>query len=257
MLFCLILAWRDEAEGTSRVGGVLKAILNVEQGDGLQGAVVLWGAALSWLQRLERNKDAVWEFRLLLVRQDVTSGLLELHSTPWSSCQPLFPDDSRCKEFYNTVRSQRTASSFEIDLSTLLSQKYSELETDENSIYRPCYPCLCLYIYFLNMTCLCRPVVLTVRAGDDQICVQVPPALVQRILLNTPPDKLHKTIAPASEVRCIQVVANRISSILTPMKNPFLLTVRSHFQCDDNSIPVIQNFLILDFSSCSSVIYHV
>ncbi len=44
------------------------------------------------------------------------------------------------------------------------------------------------------MTCLCRPVVLTVRAGDDQICVQVPPALVQKILLNTPPDKLHKTI---------------------------------------------------------------
>ncbi len=47
--------------------------------------------------------DAVWEFKLLLVRQDVTSGLLELHSTPWSSCQPLFPDDNRCKEFYNTV----------------------------------------------------------------------------------------------------------------------------------------------------------
>ncbi len=69
--------------------------------------------------------DAVWEFKLLLVRRDVISGLLELHSTPWSSCQPLFPDDNRCKEFYNTVRPQRTASSFEIDLSTLLSQKYS------------------------------------------------------------------------------------------------------------------------------------
>ncbi|KAL1263066.1 hypothetical protein QQF64_005805 [Cirrhinus molitorella] len=246
----LITAWRDEAEGISRAGGVLKAILNVEQGDGHQGAVILWGAALSWLQRLERNKDAVWEFRLLLVRQDVTSSLLELHSTPWSTCQPLFPDDSRCKEFYNTVRSQRTASSFEIDLSTLLSQKYSgdvelrvkimafqfqsspsqeasllidgstplemildvvsgdiifagcgqcsaELETDENSIYRPCYPCL----PHTGVRRYYRPVVLTVRAGDDQICVQVPPALVQKILLNTPPDKLHKTIAPASEVR--------------------------------------------------------
>lgn len=44
------------------------------------------------------------------------------------------------------------------------------------------------------MTCLSRPVVLTVRAGEDQICVQVPPAVVQKILLNTPPDKLHKTI---------------------------------------------------------------
>jgi len=56
MLFCLILAWRDEVEGISRTGGVLKAILTVEQGDGHQGAVVLWGAALSWLQRLDRNK---------------------------------------------------------------------------------------------------------------------------------------------------------------------------------------------------------
>lgn len=59
MLFCLILAWRDEAQGTSRSGGVLKAILNVEQGDGHQGAVILWGAALSWLQRLERNKGVL------------------------------------------------------------------------------------------------------------------------------------------------------------------------------------------------------
>ncbi len=56
MLFCLILAWRDEAEGTSRSGGVLKAILNVEQGDGPRGASYFGGAALSWLQRLERTK---------------------------------------------------------------------------------------------------------------------------------------------------------------------------------------------------------
>ncbi|XP_052006456.1 uncharacterized protein LOC127660363 [Xyrauchen texanus] len=275
----LITAWRDEAQGTSRTGGVLKAVLNVEQGDGHQGAVVLWGAALSWLQRLERNKAAVWEFRMLLVRQDVTSGLLELHSTPWGSCQPLFPDDNRCKEFYSTACSERTANSFEIDLNTLLSQKYSgdvevrvkitafqfqsspsqedslfidgntplerildivsgdiiftgcgkcsiELQTDENGIYRPCYPCLPhtgVRHYF-------RPVVLTVRDGDNQISVEVPPVLVQKILLNTPPEKLHKTVAPASEVRFIQVVANRISSMLTTMENTFLLTVRSHFQ---------------------------
>lgn len=56
MLFCCVVAWRDEAEGMSRSGGVLKAVLTVEQGDGHRGAVVLWGAALSWLQRLEKNK---------------------------------------------------------------------------------------------------------------------------------------------------------------------------------------------------------
>lgn len=62
---------------------------------------------------------------MLLVRQDVTSGLLELHSTPWGTCQPLFADDNRCKEFYSTARLERTNSSFEIDLNTLLSQKFS------------------------------------------------------------------------------------------------------------------------------------
>lgn len=69
--------------------------------------------------------DAVWEFRLLLVKQDITSGLLELHSTPWSSFQPLLPNNPRYKEFCSTVTSHRGSSSFEIDLHTLLSQKYT------------------------------------------------------------------------------------------------------------------------------------
>lgn len=56
LMFCLFVAWRDEVQGMSRTGGVLKAVLTVEQGDGHLGAVVLWGAALSWLLRLEKNK---------------------------------------------------------------------------------------------------------------------------------------------------------------------------------------------------------
>ena len=39
-----------------------------------------------------------------------------------------------------------------------------------------------------------RPVVLTVRDGEFQVCVQVPPTLVQKVLLNTPPDKLSKPV---------------------------------------------------------------
>ncbi|TRY90553.1 hypothetical protein DNTS_002671 [Danionella cerebrum] len=293
----VITAWRDEVNGASRVGGVLKAILTVKQADGQQGAVVLWGAALSWLQRLEKNRDAVWEFRLLLVKQDVISGLLELHSTPWSTCHPLFPDDNRCKDFYNTLHSQKTTTCFEIDLRTLLSQKYSgnvelkckitafqfqsapsqespllldgrtpleeimsvvsgdvtfsgcglctaELEMDENGIYRPCYPCLPQ----TGVRRYYRPVVLTARDGDKQICVKVPSSLVQKILLDTPPDKLHKFIAAASEVKFLKIVADRIGFLLNPM-NLFLLTVRSQFQCDENSIPLIQDFLLLELSS--------
>lgn len=39
-----------------------------------------------------------------------------------------------------------------------------------------------------------RPVDLTVREGQSQVCVHVPPTLVQKILLNTLPDKLNKTV---------------------------------------------------------------
>ncbi|XP_007258822.3 shieldin complex subunit 2 isoform X1 [Astyanax mexicanus] len=290
-----ISAWRDEVEGVSRTGSVLRAVLSVEQGDGTQGAVVLWGSALALLQRINRNTDAVWEFRLLLVKQDVTSGLLELHSTPWSSCHPVFPDDTRCKEFYNTASSHN---SFEIDLHTLLSQKYTgnvelkaqitavqfqsspsqdavqlmdremslekvlevvcgditftgcglccaELDTDENGIYRPCYPCL----PHTGVRRYYRPAVLTVREGDRQVCVQVPPTLLQKILLDTPPDKLNKPVAPASEERFVHVVAKRIHSILSTPRTLYCLTVRSHFECDENSVPIIQNFFLLEFKS--------
>ncbi|XP_060782285.1 shieldin complex subunit 2 isoform X2 [Neoarius graeffei] len=290
--------WRSEAEGVSRTGGVPKAVLTVEQGGGRQAAVVLWGTALTWLQHIHTNKDAVWEFRLLLVKQDITSGLLELHSTPWSSFQPLLPNNPRYKEFCSTVTSHQGSSSFEIDLHTLLSQKYTgdvdlrvhivafqfhsspsqdvvllmdgetplerildivsgditftgcglcyaELDTDENGIYRPCYPCL----PHTGVRRYYRSVVLTVREGQSQVCVHVPPMLVQKILLNTPPDKLNKTVAPLSEERFVQVVAKRIHSILSAPRSMFHLTIRSHFDCDENGIAIIQNFLLLDFIS--------
>ncbi|KAI5107842.1 protein FAM35A isoform X1, partial [Silurus meridionalis] len=294
----MISDWRSEVEGVSRTGSVTKSMLTVEQRDCKQGTVVLWGTALTWLQQIHANKGAVWEFRLLLVKQDVTSGLLELHSTPWSSCLPLHPNNPRYKEFCSTVTSHRGSSSFEIDLHTLLSQKYTgdvelkvhivafqfnsspsqdavllmdrdtslerildivsgditftgcglccaELDTDDNGIYRPCYPCL----PHTGVRRYYRSVVLTVREGQSQVCVHVPPTLVQKILLNTPPDKLNKTVAHVSGERFVQVVAKRIHSILATPRSTFHLTIRSHFDCDENSIPIIQNFLLLDFLS--------
>ncbi|XP_062851621.1 shieldin complex subunit 2 [Trichomycterus rosablanca] len=296
-----ISAWSDRAEGVSRAGSVPKAVLTVEQGDGMQGAMVLWGAALIWLQRIHTNMDAVWEFRLLLVKQDVTSGLPELHSTPFSSCQRLSTNDPRYEKFCTAVHPHRGTSSFEIDLRTLLSQKYTgdvelrvqitsfefqsspsqdvvqlmdketslekimdivsgditftgcgmcgaELDTDENGIYRPCYPCL----PHTGVRRYYRPVVLTVREGQNQICVQVPPTMVQKILLNISPDKLNKKTAPESEERFVQVVAKRIHSILFTPRLAFHLVIRSYFKCDENSIPIIQTFLLLDFISQES-----
>ncbi|XP_076830158.1 shieldin complex subunit 2 [Brachyhypopomus gauderio] len=294
-----IAVWRDEAEGTSRTGRVPKAVLTVEQGDGSQGALLLWGAAMTWLQLIHRNKDAVWEFRLLLVKQDVTSGLLELHSTPWSSCRALSPNDPRLQEFCPLPKGDPPgACSFEIDLRTLLSQKYTgdvelrvqitafqfqstasqdserpmdgetpldrildivsgditftgcgmcgaELDTDENGVYRPCYPCL----PHTGVRRYYRPVLLTVREGDSRVSMNVAPGLVQKILLNTPPDKLNKSTGPESEERFVQVVAKRIHSILSTPRTKFHLTVRSSFNCDENSVPIMQNFFLLDFDS--------
>ncbi|KAM6956232.1 nuclear factor NF-kappa-B p100 subunit-like [Aplochiton taeniatus] len=290
-----ITAWRPEAEGTSRTGCVQKAVLTVEQGDGQQGVLVLWGAALAWLPRIERHKDAVWDFHVLLVRESMNSGLLELHSTPWGTCQPLAPNSRQALEF---CRDALARTSLELDLHTLLSQKYTgdvelkvqitafqfqgspsqnaehpldsdtslellldtvsgdvtftgcgrcavELATDDNGIYCPCYPCL----PHTGVRRYYRPVVLTVREGQTQVRVRVPPALVQKMLLDTPPDKLGKTVAPGSVMRHTQVVTDRIHALLSRPRPTFLLTIRSHFMCDENSFPTVQDFLLLDFQS--------
>ena len=37
--------------------------------------------------------------------------------------------------------------------------------------------------------------------------------------------------------------------MLSLPQTTYHLTVRSHFECDENDIPVAQNFLLLDFNS--------
>lgn len=71
------------------------------------------------------SSAAVWDFRVLLVREGLTSDLLELHSTPWSSVQLLDPTDRRARNLHPPRRVQTGTSSLELDLDTLLSQKYS------------------------------------------------------------------------------------------------------------------------------------
>lgn len=289
-------AWRSEAESRCRSAVQLKALLTVEQPDGQQGALLLWGAAVDWLPRFKQDGAAVWDFHVLLVREGLTSDLPELHSTPWSSVRPLDPASRRAQDFLRP-RPAQTGSSLELDLDTLLSQKYSgdvelrvqvtafrfqdsppsqnapqpvldsstplddilevlsgditytgcgrcsaELETDANGIYGPCYPCLpatAVRRYY-------RPGVLTVSGqGSTQVCVQVPPVPLQEIL-TAPPDRLHRSSAAGSQVKLIQVAAERLQTLLSLPKKIFIVTVRSHFLCDENSVPIIQDFTLLD-----------
>uniref|UniRef100_A0A8C4SIU2 Shieldin complex subunit 2 n=1 Tax=Erpetoichthys calabaricus TaxID=27687 RepID=A0A8C4SIU2_ERPCA len=102
---------------------VQKVVLTVEQSDGQQGALVLWGTARTWLQRIQRKRDLVWDFRILMVRWGSLTRNLELHTTPWSSCEPLFPDDKRTLEFRSWGCPRQSAK--EMDLCTLLSENYS------------------------------------------------------------------------------------------------------------------------------------
>ncbi|KAL3971616.1 cholesterol 7alpha-monooxygenase [Sarotherodon galilaeus] len=290
--------WRAEAESRSRSAVQLNAVLTVEQPEDQQGAVLLWGAAVDWLPRFSRDKGAVWDFRVLLVREGLTSDLPELHSTPWSTVQAVDPTDHRVQDFHRTRRCQKgNSSTLELDLDTLLSQKYNgdvelrvqvitfcfqdappsqnapqpvldsstslegimvalsgditytgcgrcsaELDTDANDIYRPCYPCL----PHTAVRCYYRPGVLTVSGrGSIQVCVQVPPDPLQKIL-NAPPDKLHRSSAPGSEVKHIQVAAERIHTLLSLPRKTFIATIRSNFLCDENSIPISQDFMLLD-----------
>ncbi|XP_068590523.1 shieldin complex subunit 2 [Cebidichthys violaceus] len=291
-------AWRSEAESCFRSAVQLQAVLTVEQPHGQQGALLLWGAAVDWLPRFNRDRASVWEFQFLLVREGLTSDLAELHSTPWSSARPLDPTNRRAQDFLRP-RPVRTgnSSSLELDLDTLLSQKYSgdvelrvqvtafhfedsppsqnapqpvldsstpldgilvalngditytgcgrcsaELDTDENGIYGPCYPCLphtAVRRYY-------RPGVLTVSGrGSRQVLVQVPPVPLQKIL-EAPPDKLSRSSAPGSELKHIQVAAERIQSFLSLPRKSFVITVRSHFLCDENSVPISQDLTLLD-----------
>ncbi|XP_027138159.1 shieldin complex subunit 2 isoform X2 [Larimichthys crocea] len=291
-------AWRSDAESRCRSAVQLKAVLTVEQPGGQQGALLLWGAAVEWLPRFNRDRGAVWDFRVLLVTGGLTSDLPELHSTPWSSVRPLEPDDRRAQSFLQPrPRQTGNSSSVELDLATLLSQKYSgdvelrvevaafhfqdsrpsqnapqpvldsstrldgilaalsgditytgcgrcsaELDTDANGIYDPCYPCLphtAVRRYY-------RPGVLTVsRWGSSQVCVQVPPVPLEKIL-EAPPDKLHRSSAPGSQVKFIQAAAERLQTLLALPRKTFIVTVRSHFLCDENSVPISQDFTLLD-----------
>lgn len=52
--------------------------------------------------------------------------------------------------------------------------------------------------------------------------------------------------APGSEVKLIQVAAERIQTLLSLPRKTFTITVRSHFLCDENSVPIDQDLTLLD-----------
>ncbi|XP_061645888.1 shieldin complex subunit 2 isoform X5 [Phyllopteryx taeniolatus] len=118
----------------------------------------------------------------------------------------------------------------------------AELDADGNGIYGPCYPCLpasAVRRYY-------RPAVLTVSGqGAVRVCVQVPAVAVQKIL-DVPPDRLLRNAAAGSDVKYVQVAAERLHDLLRLPGKSVVIAVRSLFLCDENSAPVSQELTLLD-----------
>uniref|UniRef100_A0A8C6E8X3 Shieldin complex subunit 2 n=1 Tax=Moschus moschiferus TaxID=68415 RepID=A0A8C6E8X3_MOSMO len=270
-----------------------KVMLTVEQTQGQHYVLVLWGPGAAWYPQLQRKKDYIWEFKYLFVQRNCVLENLELHTTPWSSCECLFDDDIRAITFKakfqkNTlsfvkmsdlaahleekrsgvilIKAQilelvfpvrafqkialNTHSSLKSIFSSLPNIIYtgcgkcgSELQTDENKIYKQCFSCL----PFTMKKIYYRPALMTIVDGKCKVCIHVGSKLIDKILLNISPDWLNRVIAPPSDVTYGMVAADLLHALLAGSKAPCVLKVQSLFVLDENSYPLQQDFSLLDF----------
>ncbi|XP_070327076.1 shieldin complex subunit 2 isoform X3 [Odocoileus virginianus] len=216
-----------------------KVMLTVEQTQGQHYVLVLWGPGAAWYPQLQRKKDYIWEFKYLFVQRNCILENLELHTTPWSSCECLFDDDIRAITF--KAKFQKNIPSFVkmSDLATHLEEKHS----DENKIYKQCFSCL----PFTMKKMYYRPALMTIVDGKCKVCIHVGSKLIEKILLNISPDWLNRIIAPPSDVTYRMVAADLLHALLAGSRAPCVLKVQSLFVLDENSYPLQQDFSLLDF----------
>ncbi|XP_042638914.1 shieldin complex subunit 2 [Orycteropus afer afer] len=102
-----------------------KVMLTVEQAQGQHYVLVLWGPGAAWYPQLQRKKNYIWEFKYLLVQHNFMLENLELHTTPWSSCECLFDDDIRAIKFKGKYQKKAPSLVKISDLATHLEDKCS------------------------------------------------------------------------------------------------------------------------------------
>uniref|UniRef100_A0A3P9PA18 Shieldin complex subunit 2 n=1 Tax=Poecilia reticulata TaxID=8081 RepID=A0A3P9PA18_POERE len=210
-----LLRVTDEAESRNRSAVQMKAVLTVQQPGGQQGALLLWGAAMDWLSRFSRHKGTRGQRSQNDLRptQPVLDG-----STPRAGLLAALSGDITY---------------------TGCGRCAAELDTDRNGIYTPCYACLPL----TALRRFYRYRVLTVSGrGSPHLTVRVPPVPLQKIL-QAPPDRLQRS---AGETLRSQVAAEKLQALLALPRKWVVITVRSHFLCDQNSVPLSQDFTLLD-----------
>uniref|UniRef100_A0A8C0S8K1 Shieldin complex subunit 2 n=1 Tax=Canis lupus familiaris TaxID=9615 RepID=A0A8C0S8K1_CANLF len=201
-----------------------KVMLTVEQVQGQHYVLVLWGPGAAWYPQLQRKKGVIL----------IKAQILEL----------VIPITAGQKIALNARSSLRNI------LSSLPDMVYTgcakcglELETDKNKIYKQCYSCL----PFTMKKLYYRPAVMTVADGGCNVGIRVGSQLMEKMLLNIPPDWLRRVIAPWAEVTYGAVAADLLHSLLAAGAAPWLLQVHSLFVLDDNSCPLQQECSLLDF----------
>ncbi|KAM9216266.1 shieldin complex subunit 2 isoform 1-T1 [Dugong dugon] len=272
-----------------------KVVLTVEQTQGQHYVLVLWGAGAAWYPQLQRKKDYIWKFKYLFVQRNCILENLELHTTPWSSCECLFDDDIRAIKFKAKFQTSAPSLVKMSDLAAHLEDKCSgvvlikaqilelvfpitavqkkqitlnvhcslksifsslpniiytgcakcglELETDENKIYKQCFSCLPFAVKKIYY----RPALMTVVDGRHNVSIQVGSELIEKILLNIPPDWLNRVIVSSSGITYGMVAADLLHAFLALSGAPCLLKIQSLFVLDENSYPLQQDFYLLDF----------
>ncbi|XP_072612530.1 shieldin complex subunit 2 isoform X3 [Vulpes vulpes] len=201
-----------------------KVMLTVEQVQGQHYVLVLWGPGAAWYPQLQRKKGVIL----------IKAQILEL----------VIPITAGQKIALNARSSLRNI------LSSLPDMVYTgcakcglELETDKNKIYKQCYSCL----PFTMKKLYYRPAVMTVADGGCNVGIRVGSQLMEKMLLNIPPDWLRRVIAPWAEITYGTVAADLLHSLLAAGAAPWLLQVHSLFVLDDNSCPLQQECSLLDF----------
>ncbi|XP_018423271.1 PREDICTED: protein FAM35A [Nanorana parkeri] len=269
-----------------------KIILTVEEIKGQIGTLILWGASVSWCEQIYMKINHVWAFKYLFCKKSLISGDVELHTTPWSSCECLFDDDKRAVDFQNryyenishprimslrTVTEGRYSGDIQIKVSiselefnvagnqsirvnkqTSITKILSslplviytgcgkcrkELTIDINHVYEQCFNCL----PFNQVRLFYRPALMTVRSEADENFVHVPSDVLEKIFLNISPNILHKLVSGLSNVTYGAIVADSCHSLLANNGDAYLLTIKSHFSIDENSVPLVQEFNVLSF----------
>uniref|UniRef100_A0A4X2LBH6 Shieldin complex subunit 2 n=1 Tax=Vombatus ursinus TaxID=29139 RepID=A0A4X2LBH6_VOMUR len=118
-----------------------------------------------------------------------------------------------------------------------------ELETDENQIYKQCISCL----PFTMVKLYYRSALMTVSDDRNKVRIHVGSEMIQKILLNIPPDWLSRVVVPFSGITYGMVAADLCHSLLASRERAYTLKIQSLFILDENSYPLQQDFYLLDF----------